>query len=484
MSSESASTDHLLPWERTRTTKERPPLFHLVLAWSLDEPERLGEAIPVAGPVCVGRGAPLSDDPSPRAVPVRMRPGSTELCPPIACSRIARLQLILNPKSDVIEVESLSKAAMRINGRQATRGELRVGDVLEIHNAAVYLVTQRPPVLPGQADDDARFGFAEADPFGVVGESEAVWKLRGELAFAASTDRHVLILGESGAGKELAARTIHGLSSRKNRQLISRNAATMPESLLDAELFGNVKNYPNPGMPERAGVIGEADGSTLFLDEIGDLPESHQVHLLRVLDADGEYQRLGEAKVRRSSFRLVAATNRPLESLKHDFLARFTHRITLPGFNERREDIPLVLAVLLRRLAAKNPNVAARFFERRAERIAEPRLAPDIVVRLLRHSFTHHVRELDRLLWLAIGTAPADFIGVTPALEAELRDSEDTTTPGDIDRDTLAKALAENGRSPSRTAKALGLKNRYVVLRLLKKHGLSAASEGADEEGT
>src|SRR5690606_25111169 len=144
----------------------------------------------------------------------------------------------------------------------------------------------------------------------------------------------------------------------------------------DAELFGNVKNYPNPGMPERAGLIGEADGSTLFLDEIGDLPNAHQVHLLRVLDDDGEYQRLGESKVRRSSFRLVAATNRPFESLKHDFLARFTHRVTVPGLPERRDDIPLILDSILRRIAKRNATIAARFFERRVGEYAEPRLAP------------------------------------------------------------------------------------------------------------
>src|SRR5262245_60633094 len=138
MSSESPSTDHLLPWERTRAAKERPPIFHLVLAWSLDEPDRLGEAIPVVGPVCIGRGGALSDDPAPRALPVRMRPGSTEACTPISCSRIGRTQLLLNPKSsEVLEVESVGKSAIRINGRQVTKGELRIGDVLEIHNAAV-----------------------------------------------------------------------------------------------------------------------------------------------------------------------------------------------------------------------------------------------------------------------------------------------------------------------------------------------------------
>jgi DNA-binding NtrC family response regulator len=314
----------------------------------------------------------------------------------------------------------------------------------------------------------------------MIGESDVAWRLRDVIGFAASTSRHVLILGDSGVGKELAARALHGLSSRRDRPFIARNAATMPDALLDAELFGNVKNYPNPGMADRPGLIGEADGSTLFLDEIGDLPEKSQVHLLRVLDADGEYHRLGESHARRSSFRLVAATNRSQELLKHDFLARFVHRITLPGLTERRDDVPLMLADILRRTARTNPTIAARFFERRKGEIAEPRLAPDLVVRLLRHPFTHHVRELERLVWLALGTAEADYIGLTPDVERELEQSAESQVDAtELDRDTLARALADNGRSPTRAATALGLKNRYVLLRLLKKHGLSADGDAS-----
>ena len=142
--------------------------------------------------------------------------------------------------------------------------------------------------------------------------------------------RTSLLLGESGTGKELAARAVHQLSQRGRQQFVARNAATLPAGLIDAELFGNAKNYPNPGMPERRGLIGEADGGSLFLDEIGELPVELQAHLLRVLDGDGEYQRLGEGVARRSNFRLIAATNRDPSTLKHDLAARFTARIELP----------------------------------------------------------------------------------------------------------------------------------------------------------
>lgn len=390
---------------------------------------------------------------------------------------MSRLQLVVEPVGeDRIKLRSVGRATMRVSGKPMTEGFARAGEVVEVHNAAVFVVTSRLVELPAMSVP-AEFGFGAPDRFGIVGESEVAWRLREALAFAASTDRHVLISGESGVGKELAARSVHGLSSRHARTFVARNAATMPEALIDAELFGNVKNYPNPGMPERPGLIGEASESTLFLDEIGDLPESCQVHLLRVLDQDGEYQRLGDARMQRSSFRLVAATNRPLDTLKHDFLARFTHRIALPGLPDRREDIPLVLGTILRRTALANAAIANRFFERRAGEISEPRLAPELVVRLLRHPFTHHVRELERLVWLALGTAEGDYVGVTAGVDAELRDSaESEVAAAEVDRDTLVRTLDENGRSPTRTAKALGLKNRFVLIRLLKKYGLSAAS--------
>ncbi|MFZ5439290.1 MAG: sigma 54-interacting transcriptional regulator [Myxococcota bacterium] len=468
------STDSFVgTWERS-TPKERL-VAQLVLVWSMDEPKRLGESLIIEAPSTVGRGLPLDDDAAPRVYPSRVRPGAVAATTPIANARISRQQLTLTPLTDErLKVKNVGRAPLRINGVVATEGVVGEGDVLEVQNAATWLVRfssvrTRPAAFPA-------FPFGEPDPFGLVGESPAAWALREGLAFAAGTDRHVLLLGESGTGKELAARSLHGLSSRRGRALVARNAATLPEGLIDAELFGNVKNYPNPGMPERAGLIGEADGGTLFLDEIGDLPEKSQVHLLRVLDAGGEYQRLGEARTRQSSFRLVAATNRPLSSLKHDFLARFTHRVRVPSFDERREDVPLIFDAMLRRVAASNPSVAQRFFARRLGELAEPRVSPSLIARLVRHRYTHHARELDRLMWLAIQTAPDDFLGVTPALDEELSPEVSSTPaadPAGLDAATLSRAMEEAQNSPTRAARALGLKNRYVLIRLLKKHGLS-----------
>src|SRR5262249_39430583 len=158
----------------------------------------------------------------------------------------------------------------------------------------------RPARLPAPPEAGAH-PFGEPDADGLVGESPAMWALRGAIAAAARRDLHALVLGPSGTGKELVARAIHARSARSGRPLVARNAATIPESLMDAELFGNVRSYPNPGTPERAGLIGQAHRSTLFLDEIAELPVSLQAHLLRVLD-EGDYQRLGEATARKSDF--------------------------------------------------------------------------------------------------------------------------------------------------------------------------------------
>jgi two-component system nitrogen regulation response regulator GlnG/two-component system response regulator HydG len=312
----------------------------------------------------------------------------------------------------------------------------------------------------------------------MVGESPALWALRDDLAFAAAARKHVLLLGESGAGKELAARAIHALSDRGHRSLAARNAATLPEGLVDAELFGTAKNYPNPGTPERSGLVGEADGSTLFLDEIGELPLAVQAHLLRVLDRDGEYQRLGESRVRKSDLRLICATNRGLDALKHDLLARLPLRVTLPGLDERREDIPLLVRHVLLGLCESTSGLLDRFFERRAGRIAEPRIDPDLIELLLRHRYTTHVRELERLLWLALSTSHDDFIAATNEVRAALVPM--TGSEPEPDRGAVESALEASAGNVTRAARLLGLRNRYVLYRLMKRLGVVARGDGED----
>jgi DNA-binding NtrC family response regulator len=319
------------------------------------------------------------------------------------------------------------------------------------------------------------FAYGDPDRHGIVGESPIAWELRERLAFVAHREGHVLILGESGSGKELAARALHDLSPRASRRLISRNAATLPSGLIDAELFGNARNYPNPGMADRAGLIGEADGSTLFLDEIGELDTDLQAHLLRVLDHDGEYQRLGEAGVRRADVRLIAATNRSENSVKQDLAARLKLRVTVGGLNSRREDIPCLARHLLRRAAARDPAIGERFFASWDGATGEPRFDSALIEGLLHHDFRYHVRELEVLLWTAMAGSQQQLIALTPEAGARLTpESEHGTKGSELSPSRIQACLDRHGGNQSRAWRELGLKNRDVLYRLIKKHGLVA----------
>ncbi|WP_437730060.1 sigma 54-interacting transcriptional regulator [Sorangium sp. So ce1335] len=509
MTSSTTLTEPSALWCRNDLEPERPPeLFHLVIAWSREEPSRVGEAALVEGRCVLGRGGPQAQDGAPRLAFHRQRPMGWAAMPPLEGPRISRLQLEIEPTQDgLLAVRSVGRCPLFINGQLATQGLLKPGDTLMLQNALVLLVVRRRWSLEviQSLREAPRFSFGDADAHGIVGESPAVWALRSSLAFAAQSGNHVLVRGESGAGKELAARAIHALSRRRAGVFVARNAATFPEGLVDAELFGTARGYPNAGSPERPGLIGEADGGTLFLDEIGELPPHLQAHLLRVLDRDGEYQRLGESRVRRSDLRVIAATNRPDESLKHDFLARFVITLSVPGLPERREDIPLLLRHLLVAVAARgSPELTDRFFERRGDRLAEPRIAPALVEALLRHAYTHHLRELERIMWIALKWSPDSFLALTPEVRAALRPeaTEPRTDPPragarlepgksnppqpsdsspPIGRAEIEAALVEAQGSVTGAARMLGLKNRFALYRLMKRHGIAGPDEEVSE---
>jgi len=346
------------------------------------------------------------------------------------------------------------------------------GSTIHLDRQMVLVCVRRPARMAPVSDLPASEwpGFGEADRFGFVGESPAAWRLRDTLAFVARREGHVLVTGESGAGKELAARMLHGLSARAQRPWVARNAATFPEGLVDAELFGNVRDYPNPGMRERPGMVGEAHGTTLFLDEIGELPHTLQAHLLRVLDA-GEYRRLGEDRVRSADLRFIAATNRDASALKHDLGARLTFRVAVPGLNARPEDIPLLAYHLLATWAGRDADVAKRFCdEARGRPLA--RIAPELIVALLRHHYTHHARELASLLWQAMATSHGHSIELGNTLRESLAPTSPTVAAAGLAPEVIQACLDRHDGNQNRAYRELGLKNRDVLFRLIKKHGL------------
>ena len=439
---------------QTRAPGER---LALIVVWSAEAPHRLGEAILVAprgAPIDFGRGS---------TVLVRQRPEENRPTPPLRGRRISRAQLRIQGMGARIQIENVGRCPLIVHGTQTTQAVVKPGDLVHLEGQLTFLVARRPAVLP-----PSRAVFVPpwggADEGGIVGESPSIWQLRDQLGFIAPRVGHVLILGRSGTGKELAAQAVHAASGRAKQPFIARNAATIPDSLLDAELFGHVQNYPNPGMPARAGLVGEADGGTLFLDEIGELPQSMQVHLLRLMDA-GEYQRLGEPRQRTADLRIVAATNRSRDALKPDVLARFRHVIELPDLDARREDLPLLLRHLLRRAAAEDADIARFVVE------DEPQVSPAFVAALIGHPLPMQVRSIDALLWQALAASQGTIVERPASLELpSTPDAE--IDPSALSIDEVRDALAEAEGVQEKAWRALGLQSRYQLRRLIRKFDL------------
>lgn len=456
-------------WNADASDAPEREVLALVVAWSAEGLDRLGDVALLGGrgPFVLGRGDVSESSDATRLRFVRQRPGEQPAVAPIEAKGISREQVHITLARGALDVRRIGRCRMRVNGIESETGTLRPGDTLLLHNQLLLLCDLRPATMPPLRafPRDAMPAFGRVDRFGIVGESPVVWSLREHAATIAATRDHVLVYGDSGAGKELVARTIHGLTGEG--PFTARNAATIPDALVDAELFGNAKNYPNPGMTERAGLVGEADGGTLMLDEVAELPERSQASLLRVLDAGGEYHRLGDSSQRRSSFRFVGATNRSKEELKHDLLARLTARVVVPGLTDRRADIPLLVRHLLEERCRATPAYAERYG---GERL---RVAPDLMDRLVRHDYDHHVRELARYVGAALATSPGNFVALTDALAEELGAPSGS---GDVEAEpsveAVQAALAEAKGSRAQAARTLGLSSRFVLYRLMKRYGL------------
>ena len=463
----------------SRATKLHPAL---VLVWARAVPERVGEALVVertGRPHVFGRGAAQDGDELPRLSLVRQRPGRNDPTPPLEDPFLSRAQLLIERQPDGLVVENRGKRPLVTADGEAD-GPVRVepGDLLEVKGELCFLCCARPKALASlRTPRKELHAFGQADEQGLVGESPAAWALRDQIAFIAARSAHVLLLGESGTGKEIVAQAIHARSSRGGRRIVSRNAATLPAGIADAELFGNIANYPNAGTPERAGLIGEADGSTLFLDEIGELPEELQTRLLRVLDDGGEYQRLGDAKRRSSNLRLIGATNRPASALRNDVAARLRLRLTLPTLGERAEDVPLIAAHLLRRIAKHDPDAVAPFL-----RDGTPAMSCELVRALVQRRYAGGVREVEAVLWESIATSPDDCLELTDAARASVDEGErgpavGRVHPQDLTEADVRAALDRVGGVQERAWRELGLANRYVLKRLVKKLGLKDVKE-------
>jgi formate hydrogenlyase transcriptional activator len=233
----------------------------------------------------------------------------------------------------------------------------------------------------------------------IISKSKLFHKVLQQVERVASTDATVLILGESGTGKELLARAVHNISNRSKRPLVKVNCATLPANLIESELFGHEKGAFTGAMDRKIGRFELADGGTIFLDELGELPIDLQAKLLRVLQ-EGEFERLGNAKTIKVNVRVIAATNRNLQMAieKKEFREDLFYRlnvfpITCPPLRERKEDIPLLVKHFLQKYEGKMGKKITR-------------VPDDVMDALCAYDWPGNIRELENLIERAMILSP------------------------------------------------------------------------------
>jgi Nif-specific regulatory protein len=324
----------------------------------------------------------------------------------------------------------------------------------------------------------------ESGPRGVfeyanmIGTSAAMRRVYEEIGQVAGTTATVLILGESGTGKELVAHAIHANSERAKQPFVKINGSAFPEGLFESELFGHERGAFTGALGRKRGRLDRANGGTLLLDEIGELPLSTQVKLLRVLQFR-EYERLGGTETLRADVRLIAATNKNMSeavangAFREDLYYRLNvFTITLPPLRDRPTDIPALAEYFLEKYAVEH--------RREVRRIASP--AVDV---LCRHDWPGNVRELENAIERAVVACQGSVIedrhlpktiratGRGPAAQKQTL----AEAVGALERQMIEEALRETQGNLARAARALGTTERILRYKA-NKHGLGVTRSG------
>lgn len=318
-----------------------------------------------------------------------------------------------------------------------------------------------------QEEIKLNFNFEE-----IISRSRDFQRVLQQIEQMASTDATVLILGESGTGKELIARAVHNISNRSKRPLVKVNCATLPANLIESELFGHEKGAFTGAMDRKIGRFELADGGTIFLDEIGELPVELQAKLLRVLQ-EGEFERLGNPKTMKVNVRVIAATNRNLQQAieKKEFREDLYYRLNVfpilcPPLRERKEDIPL----LVKHFCQKHEGKIGK-------KITD--VSAQVMDALMAYDWPGNIRELENIIeramilsrgntlepgeWVPAQKTQADTSATTPSLKLE-----------DVERNHILEALKKTNWKVSGekgAAKLLGLNPTTLEARM-KKMGI------------
>jgi len=306
---------------------------------------------------------------------------------------------------------------------------------------------------------------------GIVGQSSALRRVLQMVQTVATGDSTVLLLGETGTGKELIARAIHNCSRRKDRAFVKLNCAAIPSGLLESELFGHERGAFTGAITQKIGRVEGADQGSLFLDEIGDIPLELQPKLLRVLQ-EREFERLGSTRTKKIDVRVVAATHRDLEGmiLEGQFRSDLYYRlnvfpISIPPLRERPEDIPLLVRHFVRE--------AARRLHKTIDTIPS-----ETMTALTEYHWPGNIRELENVIERAVILCRGSVLRV-PYRDLQSRiapghASEKLETMADVEREHIRTILKETRwvlSGPRGAARRLGL-NRSTLYFRMKKLGI------------
>jgi DNA-binding NtrC family response regulator len=322
---------------------------------------------------------------------------------------------------------------------------------------------------------EKRLEIAEARPVPIF-KSKPMQEIEELINAMAPSDANVLIVGESGVGKEIIANVIHARSRRAGKEMVKLNCAAFPQTMIEGELFGYVKGAFTGAMNDFPGMIAAANGSTLFLDEISDMPADLQTRFLRVLQ-EREYRPLGSTQTMKADFRVIASSNRPIAQalsenrLRSDLYYRLnTFQVEVPPLRERKQDIPPLIAMFLKQFSQQLGK-------------PEPDIAPDAFQKLLDYAWPGNVRELQNAIEYAVVLAQQGVIGGKELpTEVQLRKLSEQAERGapprtgvqsldEVERDTILRALAECHGNKKKAAELLGIQ-RPTLYNKMKRYAI------------
>ncbi len=382
----------------------------------------------------------------------------------------------LNPWTQVILItahgdERLARDALKVDG--AYDYLTKPLDLEELRNTVNRAARQ---AMIARESAALRDQLAQACTFeGIIAVSGPMRQVVDRVRRVANTKLTVLIYGESGTGKELIARAIHNNSNRRAKPWVPVNCAGISEGILESELFGHVKGSFTNALTDRRGLFEEADGGTVFLDEIGDMPVAMQAKLLRVLE-NGEVVRVGSNKPLRVDVRVVAATNRNLKegvaakTFREDLFFRINQaEINLLPLRDRREDIPPLVEYLIQQANELHGKTVRH-------------ITPETLRLLHNYRWPGNVRELRNVVSQMVVFAEGDTLGVedlpsTPPINATtdivpVTPRAFNVTLDELTRVAIQAALAQNQGNREKAAKQLGIGAR-TLYRKLKEYGLT-----------